>query len=202
LTAQLLAELAKPPSEYDDEGYIYMFWLTPESLPADPPSRTASTLLAPPSTNPPSGRRISEVLKTYSDQPSSKSVASGKDETKTMLVKIGRARNVHRRLHQWTRQCGYNLSLIRYYPYHPRSGDEAVPSTPPRKVPMATKVERLIHIELAAMRAKRGEKCEKCGREHREWFELEASREGVKSVDEVIRRWVGWAEKEADRGGL
>jgi len=34
----------------------------------------------------------------------------------------------------------------------------------------------------------------KCGREHKEWFEVEASREGVRGVDEVVRRWVGWGE--------
>lgn len=38
-----------------------------------------------------------------------------------------------------------------------------------------------------------------CGREHREWFEVEGvregSREGVREVDEVVRRWVGWSER-------
>jgi len=32
------------------------------------------------------------------------------------------------------------------------------------------------------------------GKEHREWFEVKASREGVRGVDGVVRRWVGWAE--------
>lgn len=53
-------------------------------------------------------------------------------------------------------------------------------------------MERLIHIELAAKRVVK--KCEACGKDHREWFEVEASREGVRGVDEVVRRWVGWAE--------
>lgn len=38
--------------------------------------------------------------------------------------------------------------------------------------------------------------CEKCGKEHREWFEVEANRDGLRAVDEVIRRWVGWAERQ------
>jgi hypothetical protein len=107
-------------------------------------------------------------------------------------VKIGRASNVQRRLNEWSRQCGYNVSLIRYYPYQPSSPSksEREPRTPP-KLLHAHKVERLVHIELAAMRAAR-EMCGVCGREHREWFEVEASREGVRRVDEVVRRWVEW----------
>lgn len=61
-----------------------------------------------------------------------------------------------------------------------------------RKVPHAHKVERLIHIELGAQRVMK--KCEACGKDHREWFEVEATREGVKGVDEVVKRWVDWAE--------
>lgn len=34
--------------------------------------------------------------------------------------------------------------------------------------------------------------CEACGREHKEWFEVEATRDGVRMVDDIIRRWVGW----------
>lgn len=65
----------------------------------------------------------------------------------------------------------------------------------PRKVPHAHRVERLIHIELADKRVKR--LCVGCGKEHREWFEVEASREGVRGVDAVVRRWVGWGESVA-----
>jgi hypothetical protein len=118
-------------------------------------------------------------------------------------LKIGRAQNVQRRLNQWTRQCGYNLSLIRYYPYHPTTlSDTDVNELPrtPRKVKNAHKVERLIHIELGEMRQGKGEKCVVCGREHREWFEVEGSKEGVRAVDEVVRRWVGWVEREGGAG--
>jgi hypothetical protein len=38
-------------------------------------------------------------------------------------------------------------------------------------------------------------KCDACGKDHREWFEVEASKKGVKAVDEVVRRWVDWAER-------
>jgi hypothetical protein len=182
-TSLLLAELAKPFSESDDEGFIYMFWLTPET--SIPPSETASSLLAPPSRPQPGHRRTSDVISTFANS-----------EKKTILLKIGRAQNVQRRLNQWTRQCGYNLSLVRYYPYHISSSTSVneLPKTP-RKVPNAHKVERLIHIELNGKRAQGSGKCGVCGREHREWFEVEASRTGVKAVDEVVRRWVDWGEK-------
>lgn len=191
----LLTELAKPISQLDDEGYIYMFWLTPESLPKEAPTRTASTLLAPPTSphRPGRDRSTSDVLKSFSN-------ATSATSNKTILLKIGRANNVQRRLNEWTRQCGYNLSLIRYYPYHGSSSPAASPSrsttsVTPTKVPNVHKVERLIHLELSAQRATGSGKCESCGREHREWFEVTASREGVKEVDEVIRRWVDWSMK-------
>ena len=60
-------------------------------------------------------------------------------------------------------------------------------------MPHAHRVERLIHLELADKRVTHN--CEACGKEHREWFEVEASREGVRGVDEVVRRWVAWAEE-------
>lgn len=199
-TAQLLHELAKPVSENDESGYIYMFWLTPETLPSAPPADAASSLLAPPTRQPPGQRRTSDVLNSFAATSTSTSSRDPYSTTqKTILLKIGRAANVQRRLQQWTRQCGYNLSLIRYYPYHPSPSTTSVNEVPrtPRKVPYAHKVERLIHIELNGQRQLGTGKCSACGREHREWFEVEASREGVKAVDEVVRRWVEWGERGA-----
>jgi len=162
-----------------------MFWLTPEA--SAPPSDTASSLLSPqPQTE---HCRTSDVLNTFAST-----------DKKSILIKIGRAQNVQRRLNQWTRQCGYNVSLIRYYPYHPQSSTNIneLPRTP-RKVPNAHKVERLIHIELNSKRAQGSGKCGTCGREHREWFEVNATRGGVKAVDAVIRRWIDWGEKAVKR---
>lgn len=230
LASTLLAELSKPISPHDDEGYIYIFWLTPEaSGPA--PSSTASDLLTPPS-RPDQGRRTSDVLRQYSvkhgSQPRSGSAHQGsgdggsgaagdaEKEKDTILLKIGRANNVHRRMNEWTRQCGYSLSLVRFYPYVSSSTPTPSPQVSPgnsrhqsaqnvnasrqtldpsvvRKVPTVNRVERLIHLELAEKRVLK--KCDACGKEHREWFEIEASRDGVKKVDEVIKRWVEWAEQ-------
>ncbi|KAK4114657.1 DUF1766-domain-containing protein [Canariomyces notabilis] len=193
--SQLLAELAKPISVGEEAGYIYIFWLTPESEPARPPAEAARSLLAPPSTPPRNGRRPSDVLRSFAREVDDGDDGGGDDAAgtkKKILLKIGRATNVQRRLNEWQRQCGYNLSLIRYYPYIPSSSPAAVP----RKIPHSHKVERLVHIELTGrgMRVADREKCETCGKEHREWFEVPATRAAVAEVDETVRRWSDWDE--------
>jgi len=200
-TALLLTELAKPLSIHDEEGYIYMFWLTPTSLPSTPPSEIASSLLSPPSSRPAQNRRrTSELLQTFSNASAD---LGSRDANRTILLKIGRASNVQRRLNEWSKQCGHNLSLIRYYPYNPSSPSGLASNfrpgaATPTKVPHVHRIERLIHIELADKRAKESGRCASCGSLHREWFEVEASRDGVRSVDGVVRRWVDWGV----RGGL
>jgi hypothetical protein len=215
LAATLLAELSKPISQHDDEGYIYIFWLTPDaSGPA--PSSTASTLLTPPS-RPDHARHTSAMLRQYSVKAGSRprsgptrqrAADDPSDEKDTILLKIGRANNVHRRMNEWTRQCGYSLSLVRFYPYVSSSTPTPSPTPSPqasrrvsdaatvRKVPTVNRVERMIHLELAEQRVMK--KCEACGKQHQEWFEVEASKEGVRKVDEVIKRWVEWAERASE----
>ena len=187
-TSLLLAELAKPVSPHDEEGYIYMFWLTDGAL-AAPESQAASSLLSDGVASPPNGHLKSDFFA----QPPSNTRASFKP--RNILLKIGRASNVQRRMNEWTRQCGYNLTLIRFYPYYHSSSSRSPPPSPstPHKVPHAHKVERLIHLELGERRIKRD--CESCGKEHREWFEVESSRGGLKGVDEVIRRWTEWGRR-------
>ncbi len=189
-TSLLLAELSKPISTADEEGYIYMFWLTPESDPSKPDDDVASTILESlpiPETH---TRRGNEALQRYA----SKRLKSSQPQT--ILLKIGRAANVHRRLSQWAKQCSYNITLIRYYPYNDTQHVKRGPPLPPWKVPHVHRVERLIHVELADKRVVDRGRCENCGKEHREWFEIEATRNGVRAVDEVIRRWVGWGERQ------
>lgn len=201
-TSALLAELAKPISSLDEPGYIYIFWLTDHPDGDRPDDEVASTLVT--KHDSPSPRRKSvggDVLQRYASQHRSggagqRSLTPSTNPTAsptTVLLKIGRAANVQRRMNQWTRQCGYNVSLIRYYPYRPSSAPTPT-SLDSGQVRYAHKVERLIHLELAERRVKK--ECEACGKEHREWFEVEGSRRGVRGVDEVVRRWVGWGERQ------
>lgn len=197
----LMAELARPYVDSEEAGYIYMFWLTPtatastRSRQGAPPVDAARDLLASPSPTPRS-RRPSDVVYSYADRPSGK--ANGTHANKTMVLKIGRAANVQRRMNQWQRQCGRDVEVLRFYPYLPSMAAASSSSStlvPPRTTPHAHRVERLIHIELAGMglKADKGT-CDACGREHREWFEVDATRASVREVDGVIRRWVEWDE--------
>ncbi|KAL9102993.1 MAG: hypothetical protein Q9163_001913 [Psora crenata] len=192
VTSSLLAELAKPISPLDELGYIYMFWLT--NTAEVPDEDTASSLLGDIGHSSPLARQQRNALQRYA---SVKDPRAGTANASTVLLKIGRAANVQRRMNQWTRQCGYDLSLIRYYPYQPTPSTNSVkpPTSRPRpqQVPHSHKVERLIHIELADKRNKQA--CEFCKKEHREWFEVEANRSGLKYVDEVIRRWITWDQR-------
>ncbi|KAJ5474490.1 hypothetical protein N7475_004056 [Penicillium sp. IBT 31633x] len=217
----LLTELAKPISDADEEGYIYMFWVTPPSTTTersvDPPipRDIASSLLpSPQSSNhlrpPTQPRSVSDAIRAAQDinaltsNPTSSTPGS-------LRLKIGRTSNVHRRLAEWTRQCSYDLTLIRYYPYTPSSSASSSPArvtsshssrnrapsaslVPGRKVPHVHRVERLIHLELASLRVRDLGQCPECGKEHREWFEVEAAKGSLRRVDDCIRRWVTWAE--------
>ncbi|PWY91421.1 DUF1766-domain-containing protein [Aspergillus sclerotioniger CBS 115572] len=206
--SNLTNELAKPISEKDEPGYIYMFWLTPTTSDSKgpPPSEVASSLL-PPTSSPGRDRRVSDALRTarYLNALAS---APTSDSPGTIRLKIGRANNVQRRLNEWSRQCSHEISLIRYYPYTPstpqpspsRRGaqqhDDSSSSTlvPGRKVPHVHRVEHLIHLELSDVRLRNLGKCPDCGKEHREWFEVPAEKSSLKRVDDCIRRWVKWAE--------
>lgn len=218
-TSTLLAELSKPISEADEEGYIYMFWVTPPTTnsrgnvrvqPPVPKEIARSLLPQPPQKDntlrpPTQPRSVSDAISAARDlnaltsNPTSTSPGS-------IRLKIGRTSNVHRRLAEWTRQCSHDLTLIRYYPYTPSSSANSSPARSPqprpqtatlmpgRKVPHVHRVERLIHLELANIRIRDLGQCIECGKEHREWFEVEAHKEALRKVDECIRRWISWGE--------
>ncbi|KAF2718666.1 DUF1766-domain-containing protein [Polychaeton citri CBS 116435] len=239
-TSALMAELVKPISPHDEEGYIYIFWLTPQSR-NSPSEAAARSLLGSPSH---SGqrRRVSDVMTEFSydgsdfenssTQNTLPATARGGSTRRTIKLKIGRANNITRRMNEWQRQCGHALTLVRWYPYVSSVNSGQTTSPPParmpnrqpqqstlypdltqpssespegterrfasatsmvRKVPYVKRVERLIHIELAEKQVKRN--CGTCGKEHREWFEAEASQAGIRGIDECIRRWVNWAER-------
>lgn len=192
-TASLLqAELDKPLSQKDEPGYIYIFWLTPKetSTRAPPPPE----ILESNSTS--TSRSLSDAIRAVQDLNAFTSKPTTTHPGKIRL-KIGRASNVQRRLNEWTRQCSYNLTLIRYYPYtSSHNGSSGGNAGAGRKVPYVHRVEHLIHIELGDMRIRDMGKCPECGKEHKEWFEIKAEKEELRRVDECIRRWVAWAENQ------
>ncbi|PHH63167.1 hypothetical protein CDD81_6218 [Ophiocordyceps australis] len=189
--SNIKAELARPYAEAEEAGFVYMFWLTPASKQAAAPVDAARSLLAPPPSPSSRSRRPSDVVSRFAAAQDARSASS--PSCAPMLLKIGRAANVQRRMNQWQRQCGYDIEVLRFYPYLPSAGESS--GQVPRMTPHCRRVERLIHLELAAMglRANLGT-CEACGREHREWFQVEASRDAIRSVDGVIRKWVQWDE--------
>ncbi|KXH25700.1 hypothetical protein CSAL01_03673 [Colletotrichum salicis] len=185
----LMAELARPYGNSEEPGYIYMFWITPTSKKEAAPVQEARSLLAPPSPARGVGRnrRSSDVVSAFAN---ANGGASGDNK---MLIKIGRAQNVQRRMQQWTKQCSYEIEVLRYYPYLP--GSSAASGQQPRMTPHVHRVERLIHIELSGMGLHAGPiTCAGCTSVHREWFEVQTSKKGIGAVDDVIRRWVDWDE--------
>ncbi|KAB8236029.1 uncharacterized protein BDW43DRAFT_17937 [Aspergillus alliaceus] len=192
IASNLTAELAKPLSEKDEPGYIYIFWVTPStsSRSAPPPTDIASSLFS-------KHERASHAIQKARDLHALSSNPTDRSPG-TIRLKIGRANNVQRRLNEWTRQCSNHLTLIRYYPYTPSSpGPSKGPALEPgRKVPYVHRVERLIHLELNDHRVRDMGKCEECGKMHQEWFEISAEKEAIRRVDECIRRWVRWAESQ------
>jgi hypothetical protein len=195
--AALLSELSRPLTTTDltTSGYIYIFWLTPSSIPSAPDSDIASTILDDGDGSPGPGSTQEQLLQRYSSERGGRALGA---EKRTILLKIGRAINVHRRMNQWQRQCGHEITLLRYYPNS--NTTQPTQESTPKATPLLPRVERLIQLELGGMRFKQ-EKCSACGREHREWFEVEASRRGVRDVDEVVRRWVGWGFSEGRGNG-
>ncbi|KAJ6263993.1 hypothetical protein Dda_0132 [Drechslerella dactyloides] len=222
--ALITTEMNKPISQKDMPGYIYIFLLK-DDISAPPP---ASTTLAPTTatkrrnnsytkTDPASAALFRAVEDDDDDdddagRPVSPGGACSVKPEKRVLLKIGRAQNVQRRLHQWSQQCGYNLQLLRFYPHVPivdpaspmtsnpgaaggrKDSAAEISSTPGQKVAFAHRVERLIHLELRDEYYNKPHVCGKCQRVHKEWFAVPGNREGVRRVDEVIKRWCKWAD--------
>ena len=208
---RLQQELLKPLSDKDEPGYIYMFWLTDSPL-SPSPSPSPSPLPSPAATPAAAARPGRGTTSTSNGDRLLRVALNAPPATPggsrpKLLLKIGRAANVQRRLHQWTSQCGYNLALIRYYPHSSASSSSSSPLGPlagpsrgppgmvARKTPHSHRVERLIHLELSATPgANPHRQCAACGKMHQEWFLVDASREGILAVDTVIKRWIAYDE--------
>jgi len=175
--------MSEAPSKTDSPGYIYIFWQTEVEQTDDETSAVASIISAPAERG---IQRQETILQKRFFQTSANSKVQSK-EKKTIFLKIGRAANVHQRLVQWRKQCEYDISLLRSYPYDRKTSAPALP------VPNVVKVERLIHLHLEMLGQRVSREC-RCGTEHKEWFEVEASARAVREVDEIVRKWVRWSE--------
>jgi hypothetical protein len=108
------------------------------------------------------------------------------------LFKIGRTKNLHRRMYQWVSKCEYVPKMVECFP---RTVDE-------EQVRFSHRVERLIHIELFDRYRADAEICGGCGGMHREWFKVSRSK-GMSDKDmwlvlrEVVVRWVNYVAKAA-----
>jgi len=143
-------------------------------------------------------------------------------ENSHTLYKVGRATNVHRRLYQWAKQCGYTPELIEMFPNveilssfssqeflidkedesSSMNFDNQLELSSVAKCKYTHRAERLIHIELGARFKADVEKCETCGNLHREWFKVKAQNlrsnskmHGWEDVRKVIVHWVTYVEK-------
>jgi hypothetical protein len=184
--AKLLTAMSEAPTKSDSAGYIYIFWQTDVEATSDETSAVTSIISAPRLDR--GLQRQETILQRRFFQTSANArLPRTPSEKRTLFLKIGRATNVHQRLTQWKKQCEYAVSLLRSYPYAPDSGAA-------NKVPCVGKVERLIHLHLEMLGQRVKKEC-RCGTEHKEWFEVEASARGVRDVDEVVRRWVQWSEE-------
>ncbi|EEH36915.1 hypothetical protein PAAG_07333 [Paracoccidioides lutzii Pb01] len=196
-TSTLLKELSEPISDADEPGYIYMCWVTPQTTNTSLPTPELASSLIPSLVDNGNSRSYStsEIMRSAGITPNKVHDPQRNTATDTIILKIGRSSNVHRRMNQWKDQCAHNLTLMRYYPHVPSSTSVQSESlAPPRKVPHTHRVERLVHLELADRRVKLQEPCSCCGRKHKEWFEIRADREQLRIVDECVRRWVRWSE--------
>jgi T5orf172 domain len=177
--AKLLTAMSEPPTKSDDSGYIYMFWQTDLEQTADESDAAASIVGTPSFLNVESEEKI--LQRRFFRKQSVSSALSV--EQRTLFLKIGRAGNVHQRMSQWQKQCKYNISLLRYYP----QGQKDV-----TKVSCVGKVERLIHLHLEMLGKRVKRQC-RCGTEHKEWFEIEATAKDVREVNDIITQWIAWS---------
>lgn len=184
--ARLLTEMSKGPTPKDAHGYIYIFWQTDVEQ-TDAETAAAASLISAPTDRP--QRSEEEILARRFFQTSANARLPPR-EKRTIFLKIGRAVNVHQRLNQWQKQCQYNISLLRSYPF-------ATDGRAARMVPFVGKVESLIHLDLEMLGKRVKRQC-RCGTEHREWFEFDATPRAIREADALVQKWIKWSQEKKD----
>jgi len=170
-------------TEKDAPGFIYIFWQT-DLKQTEAETNAAASLINTSMDGP--QRNDEEVLQRRFFQTSTNATLQPQ-EKRTIFLKIGRAVNVHQRLIQWENRCQYSISLLRSY-----SRDAQGRSA--RPVPYVGRIEHLIHLHLEMLGNRVKRQC-RCGTEHREWFEFDATPKAIREVDEIVRHWISWGEE-------
>jgi hypothetical protein len=185
--AKLLTAMSEPPTPGDGKGYIYMFWET--SIPTSQNEISSASLVA-------RGLATARDMALFERRAKLEysNNASPSAPPRSVFLKIGKASNVRRRLSQWRNQCRYNIALLRYYP------QEKNQINPGESIKFMGKVEKLVHLHLEMLGLRVNRQC-RCGTEHREWFEVMATESGIREVDGVIGKWVGWCRGKYGVGG-
>ncbi|KAJ3128773.1 coiled-coil domain-containing protein mad1 [Nowakowskiella sp. JEL0407] len=150
-----------------------------------------------------------------------KSQSTATTPTATDLYKIGRSKNVYRRLTQWSHQCGYTPLLIDYFPAPPKTLDTrrknytqsistsiSLDTTTPipetiKSCKYSHRAERLIHLELQDRFCAGVINCNgNCGGNHKEWFKIPSQSSGVsgwKFLKRIIKKWVKFVSVTYDK---
>ncbi|KAI9677396.1 MAG: hypothetical protein M1817_006349 [Caeruleum heppii] len=155
----LYEELIKGISPKDEEGYIYLLIVKDHHLSLEQSQKdtTAKGLF---------GGSLTGV----------------EDGQQLMTFKVGRSKNVGRRMAQWTAKC-----KRKHTPHHYDKPDHSPAGLGFRQVSHAAKVERLILIALGMSRSKG--QCV-CPTQHQELFDIEATESGINEIMKVVRHWV------------
>jgi hypothetical protein len=95
-------------------------------------------------------------------------------------LKIGRTKDIERRLRQWEKGC--QKQIYSYFPTDEQLEDKI-------GVQHIYRVEALVHAELRDKR-QREQSCPGCHRNHIEWFEV--FNETAKAI---VRKWMNWMRK-------
>ncbi|CAG8470088.1 hypothetical protein C2G38_2221945 [Gigaspora rosea] len=95
--------------------------------------------------------------------------------------KIGRGKDVEKRLKQWEKKCSYNANLLEKF-----------------KCKYTHRVERLIHLELSNIKVSLPP-CSGCKEIHKEWFDggliSNTKGSGLKAIKKVIQNWITFCDQ-------
>ncbi|KAF4551404.1 DnaJ domain-containing protein 9 [Elsinoe fawcettii] len=178
-----LAEMIVPrPSP--TQGYIYAFKVEPYyrwAIPDTPPKPKLSVIQG--YSRQLHAHSLVDIL--HEDNGEEDFWSSPRSQRQTIKIKIGRSKDVPRRIKEWIGQCKHDCVSVVSYPSLNVTAIEGDTPLDSILVDDVGRVERLLHLVLNDRNIK-SERCG-CGVLHREWFELEAGQEMADKLEQDIR---------------